>query len=166
MAADDPNGWRERFPYPEYLATVVRKVGGILEKGFVHNPELNAESSPAFGSAPLELFQERGCIFIEPGVIETIFFVRSLEGRSERHEVTFLDQSPGPVSLWVRAHCATSEILEGSTDNNLQLFTGRGFFLRPADSKSNNVLIFVMKSRLKALQVMGIQMVPKKGKKS
>lgn len=165
MAVDDAKGWRERFPYPGFLPTVVRKIDGVLEKGFIHNPELDAGSSPVFGSVPLELFQESGSLSIEPGVIETIFFVRSLEGRSERHEVTFLDQSPGPVSLWVRAHCATSEVLEGSTDNNLQLFTGRGFFLRPADAKSNNVLIFVMKSRLKALQVMGIQMVPKKSKK-
>ncbi len=160
MAANPAGApWGEKFPYPSYLAVVARLSDGRILKGFLENHDSSptAPKSLLLSNEPLTIHQEANTLSVDPSSIESIFFVRSLIGESERHEMKFLDESTEAPALWVQVQCASLEVLEGSTENNLDLFRGDGFFLRPADSHSNNLLIYVYKAHLRRLQVMGVQ---------
>jgi hypothetical protein len=160
MAANPAGAsWGERFPYPSYLAVVVRRSDGQIIKGFLANRDSSpsAPNSLSLSQPTLIIHQELETVTVDAASIESVFFVRSLAGERERHEMKFLDESAAAPALWVRAQCASLELLEGSTENNLDLFRGSGFFLRPADSHSNNLLIYVYKAHLRRLQVMGVQ---------
>src|ERR1700748_3598252 len=109
MAANPAGApWGDRFPYPSYLAVVVRLADGRIIKGFLENRSSSA-SAPTFltlSKQPLVVHQESETVTIDAVSIESVFFVRSLIGESERHEMKFLDESADPPALWVRVQCA------------------------------------------------------------
>jgi hypothetical protein len=49
-------------------------------------------------------------------------------------------------------------MLEGVTENSLELLTDPGFFFWPGDVHSNNRLIYVLKSALIGFSILGVKL--------
>ncbi|MGH9389500.1 MAG: DUF6982 domain-containing protein, partial [Vicinamibacteria bacterium] len=50
-----------------------------------------------------------------------------------------------------------NEMLEGVTENSLELLVNPGFFFWPGDAQSNNRLIYVLKPALIGFSVLGVK---------
>jgi hypothetical protein len=92
---------------------------------------------------------------------KAVFFVKQKEGRREHEEVKFFSDVEAS-ELWLRVCFADGEILEGRAVNSLRLFVDEGIWLKPLDSTANNTLIYVPKSSLTDLQVMGVPAAAKR----
>lgn len=85
---------------------------------------------------------------------KAVFFVRTLEGNAEYEGVNFYSGCAAS-DMWVRVRLFDGEVLEGRTGNNISLLVEPGFWLRPADSMANHLLVYVPKSSAVDFQVMG-----------
>ena len=84
-----------------------------------------------------------------------VFFVKTLDKNAEYEEVKFF--SDGMASdLWAQVFLADGEVLEGRTENRIALLVEPGFWLRPADSIANNLMVYVPKSSVVEFHVMGL----------
>jgi len=83
--------------------------------------------------------------------LKAVFFVRKLEGLSERKDVMPDFMHPGPGERVVIVKFTDGEIMLGATLTYTQ--ERAGFFVRPADSDSNNVRIFIVKQYIQELRV-------------
>ena len=89
--------------------------------------------------------------------LKGVFFVRDFTGDGDYLEEKYLQADPNRLGLRVRIRFDDNESLEGVTDNTLELLTSPGFFFWPGDPKSNNRLIFVVKSALIGFAVLGVR---------
>ena len=92
--------------------------------------------------------------------VKAIFFVKSFEGKWH-DDLRFHDHLPAPECLWVRATFDDGEIIEGLIGNNHNFVVQPGFFMSPIDPEGNNWLIYVLKTKLKDLQILGLRAAPK-----
>ena len=72
--------------------------------------------------------------------LKAVFFVKSLQGVSERVDANTFDHNPRARKVEVTFR--DGEVMVGSTLNYKP--NGQGFFLQPASSRSNNVRIYVV----------------------
>lgn len=83
--------------------------------------------------------------------LKAVFFVKDFEGDKDRQEATGLDNLPAGKKI--RAQFKDGEVVAGYTH---VLNMGQpGFFLIPADPKSNNERIYIVFSSLSQLEVDG-----------
>lgn len=92
--------------------------------------------------------------------VKAIFFVKSFEGKWH-DDLRFHDHLPAPECLWVRATFDDGEVIEGLIGNNQNFVVQSGFFMSPIDPEGNNWLIYVLKTKLKDLQILGLRAAPK-----
>jgi uncharacterized protein DUF6982 len=129
---------------------VVRKLDKGLIKGFV---DLATYLMPE----GLEVLDREGRLVQIPlNEVKGVFFVRDFEGNAQRPERKVFHSRPRLAGLWVRMTFKDNEILEGLTPNNLLHMDPRGFFVTPLDLYSNNVNIFIPRSALATLEVIGV----------
>ena len=83
--------------------------------------------------------------------LKAVFFVKDFEGDKDHQEAKGLDTLPAGKKI--RAHFKDGEIVAGYT--HVLNMEQPGFFLIPADPKSNNERIFVVFSSLSQLEVDG-----------
>ena len=102
-----------------------------------------------------ELLSEEGNVARVPYLeIKTISFVREFDaGGPERH--VFLTR-PKMAGLWVSLKLRDGEVLEGILPNNLLQLEHYGFSLIPPDPFSNTQRLFVPRSSLLSVQVLGV----------
>ncbi len=89
--------------------------------------------------------------------LKALFFVKSLEGRTDYHEIKFFESHPPVEGLWVRIKYFDGEASEGVVHNSLHHLTSPGFFLKPPDPESNNEYVYVLKSSLTDFRVLGVR---------
>jgi hypothetical protein len=92
--------------------------------------------------------------------VKAIFFVKSFEGKWH-DDLRFHDHLPAPECLWVRVTFLDGEIIEGLISNDMHFVVHSGFYMAPIDPEGNNWLIYVLKNKLKELQVLGVRPAPK-----
>lgn len=92
--------------------------------------------------------------------VKAIFFVKSFEGKWH-DDLRFHDHLPAPDCLWVRVTFNDGEIIEGLIANDENFVIHTGFYMAPIDPEGNNWLIYVLKNKLKQLQVLGLRQAPK-----
>jgi len=92
--------------------------------------------------------------------VKAIFFVKSFEGKWH-DDLRFHDHLPAPDCLWVRVTFNDGEIVEGLIANDENFVIRAGFYMAPIDPEGNNWLIYVLKNKLKELQVLGLRQAPK-----
>src|SRR5947209_678366 len=85
--------------------------------------------------------------------VKAIFFVKSFEGKWH-DDLRFHDHLPAPECLWVRVTFQDGEIIEGLIGNDHNFVVHSGFYMAPIDPEGNNWLIYVMKNKLKELQIL------------
>jgi len=127
----------------EYQKVVARYWDGLLLRGYTNDfhpskAHLHLSSHPTAGSAALvPLSQLKALFFVrefegDPGHVEAKQFVTRPPGR--KIEVTFRD----------------GEVLVGSTLNYRP--DGQGFFVQPADPRSNNLRVFVTHASIRHIR--------------
>lgn len=87
--------------------------------------------------------------------IRAVYFVRQFEGDYEPERKVFLSR-PKLDGLWVRLRYADGETLEGVVPNDLLNLLDNGVQITPPDFNSNSDRIFVPRSALSELTVLGV----------
>jgi hypothetical protein len=129
---------------------VVHKLDNGLVKGFV-DPEsfLRPEG--------VEVLDREGRLVNIPlSEVKGVFFVREFEGNPRRAERKVFRSRPRLAGLWVRLTFKDNEVLEGVVPNNLLAMNPLGFSLTPPDPTSNTVKLFIPRSALVGLEVLGV----------
>ena len=91
------------------------------------------------------------------GDAKAIFFVSTFDGDTQHKALHFHQNAPILPGLWVRVRFQDEEEIEGFISNTHDYVLGAGFFMMPTDPDGNNKLIYVVKSRLKGFNVLGIR---------
>ena len=129
---------------------VVRKLDAGLIKGYVN-------SSSYLGPGVVEVLEREGSVVQVPlGDVKGVYFVREFEGNPARPERKVFQSRPKLDGLWIRLTFKDQEVLEGLLENNLLELSTEGFHVTPADLASNNTRIFVPRTALGSVEVLGV----------
>lgn len=89
--------------------------------------------------------------------VKAVFFVRDFAGEENRRDLRFHDHLPATECLWVRVRFDDGETIEGLINNTQDFVLGTGFLMAPADTFGNNLLIYVLKSKVMGFEVLGLR---------
>ena len=89
------------------------------------------------------------------GEIKTISFVRNFEEAGELERQVFVTR-PKMEGLWVSFRFRDGGVLEGVMPNNLLQVEPRGFTVIPPDSYGNVQRIFVPRTAVQSVEVLGV----------
>lgn len=144
------------------LDMLVIQFGDRTVKGYAERSQWPSAEQLDFHSAP-PMFRRLGSETMERiplDGVKAIFFVKSFEGKWH-DDLRFHDHLPAPDCLWVRATFHDGEVIEGLIGNNENYVIHQGFYMSPIDPEGNNWLIYVLKSKLKNFQILGLRAAPK-----
>lgn len=88
--------------------------------------------------------------------VKGVHFVRDFEGNPSHLERKVFTSRPKLDGLWLRMKFKDNEVLDGILPNNLLLVGEKGFTVVPPDPYANSQRIYVPKSSLAELTVMGV----------
>jgi hypothetical protein len=129
---------------------VLRKLDSAVVKGYV-------DSASFLGPEGVEVLDREGRLTRVPlAAIKGVYFVRDFEGEPDKLERRPTRNRPRLDGLWVRMTFTDREVLEGLLSNNLLEVEPPGFMVTPADLYSNNLRIFVPRSALANVEVLGV----------
>jgi hypothetical protein len=104
----------------------------------------------------LELMNTAGnVVAIDLRDVKGVYFVREFSDSESPTRKTFTSR-PRVEGLWVRLRFRDNEVLEGMMPNDLLQDAGEGFSIIPPDPRANTQRIFVPRSALSELTVMGV----------
>jgi hypothetical protein len=133
-----------------YKKVVLRRLDNGLIKGFV---DLASYLRPS----GIEMLDREGrTVLVSLDDIKGIFFVREFEGNPQRSERKLFQSRPRLAGLWVQMTFKDNEVMEGLLPNNLAELNPLGFLVTPADLHSNNLKIFVPRTALSKIDVLGV----------
>ena len=128
---------------------VVRKMDRDTLNGYVAPADFVREGK-------LDLLNTAGnVVSIDLADIKVVYFVREFGEQESANRKTFTTR-PRTEGLWVRLRFKDNEVLEGMMPNDLALTTAEGFLINPPDLRSNTQRIFVPRSALESLTVLGV----------
>jgi hypothetical protein len=115
------------------------------------------QASAGFEEETIELLTPQGTLLRVPASeIKAICFVRDFDGRETwREHRTFLTRPKMP-GIWLRLLFRDGDSMEGMLPNNLILVGPTGFGIIPPDPTFQNQRIFVPRSALREVQVLGV----------
>jgi len=103
----------------------------------------------------LELLKPDGALALLPyEEVKSVCFVKDFEAEAEPSRI-FMTR-PKLEGLWVRMFFRDGEIMDGILPNNLLTWDVSGFTVTPPEPDSNNQRVFVPRSALKNMQVLGV----------
>lgn len=146
------------------LKVVAHRKSGQIIKGFVElNVPVNRDGMPESGPAPLPKSltihpsPEGRDVIIPVDTLKALFFVKSFDGDPAYAEIKFFNPAPKIEGLWIHVTFADGETTEGIVSNNLDFVNEPGFLMKPPDPHSNNHAVYVLKSALTRLKVVGVR---------
>ncbi|HTP44120.1 MAG TPA: hypothetical protein VMJ13_06120, partial [Candidatus Acidoferrum sp.] len=87
--------------------------------------------------------------------VKSIYFVREFTGDFEPERKTFLSR-PKLDGLWVRLRFRDDDVMEGIVSNDLLDMLDTGVQLTPPDLHGNNLRMFIPRSALAEMKVLGV----------
>ena len=103
----------------------------------------------------IELLKQDGALTVLPyEEVKSVNFVKDFEADAEPSRI-FMTR-PKLEGLWVRMMFRDGEVLDGILPNNLLSWDIAGFTVTPPEPDSNNQRVFVPRSALKNIQVLGV----------
>ena len=103
----------------------------------------------------VELLSSEGQVRILPyDEIRTVSFVRDFDVQDEDREV--FQTRPKMAGLWVRFRFRDGEIMEGILPNNLLQIETHGFVVVPPDPYGNRQRVFIPRTALVGVEVLGV----------
>jgi hypothetical protein len=113
----------------------------------------------------VEILSPEGNVLIAPYAdIRTVSFVREFDPEEPIRQV--FRNRPKMAGLWVRLEYRDGEVMEGMLPNNLLQMEAHGFTLIPPDPYGNTQRVFVPRSALRSVQVLGVVGGPLKKRKA
>ena len=117
-------------------------------------------------SEGVELLSAEGQVAILPyQEIRTVSFVREFDSPPDQERQAFQTR-PKMAGLWVRLRFRDGETMEGILPNNLLQLEPHGFVVVPPDSYGNRQKVFVPRTALLGVEVLGVVGSPLKRPKS
>ena len=143
---------------------VVIQFGAKRIKGYLESPIWNTIEellSNAPPSSP-EIFRIRR---LESDTVEEIptrdikavFYVNTFDGDPDHKDLNFHSRAPIVHGIWMRLQFLDGEVMEGIVYNSIRYLVDPGFFVLPTDPRSNNKLVYLVKSWLVAHRVLGMR---------
>lgn len=127
---------------------VVRKMDRDSLNGFV--------GAHFISDGKVELLNTAGnVVMIDLREVKGVFFVRDFGDTEDLTRKTFTTR-PRAEGLWVRLKFRDNDIIEGLMQNDLMQVTAEGFTINPPDTRSNTQRIFVPRSALTEMIVLGV----------
>ena len=127
---------------------IVRKMDRDSVNGYV--------SANLVSNGRLELLNTAGnVVAIDLRDIKGVYFVREFGDSESLVRKTFTSR-PRVDGLWVRLRFRDNEIIEGIMPNDLLQEGGEGFSIIPPDTRANTQRIFVPRTALAELAVIGV----------
>jgi len=128
---------------------VIRKLDKALIKGFL--------DPTGYLATELEVLDREGRLVRIPlSEVKGVFFVRDFEGNPDRAERKIFRSRPRLAGLWVRMTFKDKEVLEALLPNDLLEIDPLGYLVTPPDVYSNNLRIFIPRTALTGLEVLGV----------
>jgi hypothetical protein len=128
---------------------VIRKLDKGLIKGFL-DPN-------GYLAHDLEVLDREGrLVHIPLSEVKGVFFVRDFEGNPDRAERKVFRSRPRLAGLWVRMTFKDKEVLEALLPNDLLETDPLGYLVTPPDVYSNNLRIFIPRTALIGMEVLGV----------
>jgi len=124
---------------------VARYTDGRVIKGFTQDFFANKDRFH------LILDDNRRTVEVPVQRLKAVFFVRDLSGNSQYQERKRYLQGENPGGVKLEVTFADGEVLVGSTPLGYDP-KRQGFFVTPADPKSNNLRVFVVASAVKGVR--------------
>jgi hypothetical protein len=128
---------------------IVRKRGRDSVSGYVSPANFIVEGK-------LELLNPAGkVVMIDLEEVKSVDFVRDFGERASAGRKTFASR-PRTEGLWVRLRFTDNDVLEGMLPNDLTQIVPEGYLITPPDTRSNIQRVFVPKSALEEMSVLGV----------
>ena len=113
----------------------------------------------------VELLSEDGNVATVPyDEIKTVLFVRDFDAAEDTTRRVF-NTRPKMEGLWVSFLFRDGEVMEGVMPNNLLPAERHGFTVIPPDPYSNHQRVFIPRSALRSVEVLGVVGSPLKKRK-
>lgn len=142
MAKTSPSSTRKKV--------IVRRFDAEALTGYV-------ESSMFLEQKEIELLDRQGHpVHVPLDTVKGIYFVRGLEESAGRANPGVSRGHPRLSGVWIRMTFSDGEVLEGLMPANLMDVEPWGFMVTPADYSSNNLKVFVPRSALGTVEVLGV----------
>ncbi|HET6936076.1 MAG TPA: hypothetical protein VFI72_14640 [Candidatus Angelobacter sp.] len=128
---------------------IIRKMGRDAISGYVSPTEFIVEGK-------LELLNQSGKV-VQIGLneVKSVDFVRDFSDPSGPSRKTFTTR-PRTEGLWVRLRFSDNDVLEGMMPNDLVQVAREGYLITPPDTRGNIQRIFVPRSALEEMTVLGV----------
>jgi hypothetical protein len=112
----------------------------------------------------VELLKPDGTLVLLPyEEVKSVCFVKDFEAEAESRRV-FMTR-PKLEGLWVRMAFRDGEVMDGILPNNLLAWEIAGFTVTPPEPDANNQRVFVPRSALRSIQVLGVVGSPLRSKR-
>jgi hypothetical protein len=113
----------------------------------------------------VELVTTQGNLLVVPYVdVKSVAFVREFDSAEPERQV--FQTRPKTQGLWVSLQFRDGDRMEGIVPNNLMSLEANGFTLTPPDPFGNQQRIFIPRSSLLAVEVLGVVGSPLKKRKA
>jgi len=107
--------------------------------------------------AGLELLTTEGAVALVPyAEIKVVNFVRDFEPAGTRRELRTFGSRPKFEGLWVRLRLRDGDWMDGVMSNDLLALESEGYSMIPPDPDSQNQRVFVPKSAISEMRVLGV----------
>ena len=127
---------------------IVRKLDRDSLNGFV--------GAHFISDGKIELLNTAGnVVLIDVRDVKGVYFVRDFTDSEDLTRKTFTSR-PRAEGLWVRLKFRDNDVIEGLMPNDLMQITPDGFLINPPDTRSNTQRIFVPRSALTEMTVLGV----------
>lgn len=104
----------------------------------------------------LELLNTSGkVVTVDLNEIKGVYFVRDFNESESVSRKTFAAR-PRSEGLWVRLKFMDNDVLEGMMPNELTQLAAEGFLIIPPDTRANTQRIFVPRTALTSMNVLGV----------
>ncbi len=142
MAKTSPSSTRKKV--------VIRRLDGEVVRGYLDPSNLLEKKEIGL------LDREGHLVHIPLDVVKGVYFVRDFEASTDRASLSASRGHPRLSGIWIRMTFSDGEVLEGLMPTNLMDVEPPGFMVTPADYSSNNLRIFVPRSALGTVEVLGV----------
>ncbi len=115
----------------------------------------------------VELLTPDGNYSVVPyDAVKSVQFVKDFEPPDPAGERKVFSTRPKMDGLWVRVKFRDGEVMDGILANNLLALESQGFTVVPPDPYSNNQRLFLPRTALAELQVLGVVGSPLRRRKA
>ena len=140
---------KSRTPSSTHKKVVVLLLDGTAIKGYLNSATLGrAETidllTPEGEHKPIALAD-----------VKSVYFVREFQEQFEPEKKTFLSR-PKLDGLWVRLRFRDDDVMEGIVSNDLLDLLDTGVQLTPPDLHGNSVRLFIPRTALEEMKVLGV----------